>query len=171
MIGYSFGGVVCFHCGIELQKQLKPQSLSKLILLDSSPVMLKLSTDEAVKFHNIMEEENGYIEGLLSFLMQYTTIDYQQMKTILLNTPKQEREAKVSQIFNEITGISYALKTIEFAAESYFNKLYMMNKYCPTDMNKFIGDILLFKATEHIININDCNGNNLMSNDYGLSEV
>jgi fatty acid synthase len=166
IIGYSYGGVVGYEIGIQLQKRSK--CFRKLILLDSSPPQFKLDTEEVVRFHKLCDEESGYIEALISFLMDNVSVDYQKVKSLLQNTPKEERTAKVSQIFLESAGIQCDPQTVAFAAESHSNKLFMLNTYS-TDKIKFSGNILLLRANEHVVN--ELHTNHIIKHDYGLSEV
>ncbi len=100
--------------------------------------------------------------------MDKVSIDYQKVKSLLQNTPKEERTAKVSQIFLESAGIQCDPQTVAFAAESHSNKLFMLNTYS-TDKIKFSGNILLLRANEHVVN--ELHTNHIIKHDYGLSEV
>jgi fatty acid synthase len=163
LIGYSFGGVVAYEMCSQLERSSK--NVNSLILLDSSPIQYKIDTEEAVVKYNLYDEQSQRLEALVSFLMQYVSIDYQKVKALLQNTPINERTLKVSQIFLESQGIQSDSETIEFVAQTFSNKLLMLNSYA-TNGFKLCNDLLLIRAQEHIINNKD-----IIKHDYGLSEV
>ncbi len=163
LIGYSFGGVVAYEMCSQLQRTSK--LVNSVILLDSSPIQYKIDTEEAVVKYNLYDEQTQRLEALVSFLMQYVSIDYQKVKTLLQKTPINERTLKVSQIFLESQGIQSDSETIEFVAQTFSNKLLMLNSYT-TNGFKLCKDLLLIRAEEHIINNKE-----IIKPDYGLSEV
>ena len=55
LMGYSFGGLVCLEVAILMQQRLGPESIHKILLLDSSPEFMKNSV---VELERITREKN-----------------------------------------------------------------------------------------------------------------
>jgi hypothetical protein len=166
-IGYSFGGFFAFELCIKLQN--KWNRFPKLILLDSSPILLKFIYNQlSMLVPQHIGEETIFNSLLFSFLMDKVSIDFQNIESILQNTPKKDKIRKVSEIFVELSSLDYDIKQIEFAVESHVNKILMLIKHNINSI-KFNGNLLLIRATEQVVN--QSNDQQNLKHDYGLNEV
>jgi fatty acid synthase len=162
LIGYSFGSVLSFEMGLQLQ----PKSKVNLILLDGSPTQLMVSTEQFRERYQANDEKVQHVEALVTFIMQFVPINYQKVKTELLAINEQEARVKRSaEIFVESGGPKSDPKDIELAAEAFFRKVKMMNSYRIN--KKFDGNALLIRAEEFIVKNNDIQ----LPQDYGVSDV
>ena len=162
LIGYSFGSVLSFEMGLQLQ----PKSKVNLILLDGSPTQLMVSTEQFREKYQANDEKVQHVEALVTFLMQFVPINYQKVKSELLAiTESEARVQRAAEIFVESGGPKSDPADIALAAEAFFRKVKMMHLY--RFNHKFDGNVLLVRAEEFIIKNSDLQ----LPHDYGVSDV
>lgn len=162
LIGYSFGSVLSFEMGLQLQ----PKSKVNLILLDGSPTQLMVSTEQFREKYNANDLLVQHVEALVTFLMQFVPINYQKVKSELMAIEEQDNRVKrAAEIFVESGGPKSDPKDIALAAEAFFRKVKMMHNY--RFNKKLDGDVLLVRAEEFIVKNSDLQ----LPHDYGVADV
>jgi len=162
-VGYSFGGLLSFEMSLQLQPKSK---VNNLILLDGAPSQLMVITEQFREHYQANDHKIQHIHGLVNFLMQFVPIDYDKVKTELMQIADEEaRVQRAAEIFTAAGGPKMNPKDIEMAADSFFRKAKMMHVYRYN--KKFIGDVLLVRAAEHLIK----NSEAQLPPDYGMSEA
>ena len=162
LIGYSFGSVLSFEMGLQLQ----PKSKVNLVLLDGSPTQLMVSTEQFREKYQANDLNVQHVEALVTFLMQFVPINYQKVKGELLAIGEQDNRVKrAAEIFVESGGPKSDPKDIALAAEAFFRKVKMMHSY--RFNKKFDGDVLLVRAEEFIVKNSDIQ----LPHDYGVADV
>lgn len=162
LIGYSFGSVLSFEMGLQLQ----PKSKVNLILLDGSPTQLMVSTEQFREKYQANDEKVQHVEALVTFLMQFVPINYQKVKAELLAIAEQDlRVQRAAEIFVESGGPKSDPMDIALAAEAFFRKVKMMHAY--RFNNRFDGNVLLIRAQEFIVKNSDVQ----LPHDYGVNDV
>ena len=160
LIGYSFGSVLSFEMGLQLQ----PKSKVNLVLLDGSPTQLMGATEQFRIKYQANDLKVQHVEALTTFLLQFIPINYQKLRNELFAIEEQDnRVKKAAEIFVNNGGPKSDPKDIGLAVEAFFKKAKMMDSYRPKA--KFDGDVLLIRAKELVVK------DKKLPHDYGVGEV
>lgn len=169
LIGYSFGGIISVEMALQLQakKSTRLGLFQKLILLDSAPKQYKIFVTEANKTHveGGIFKGNDFIETTAIFLMNKFPVEYEKVREDLKQLDSIEKRILYAQdTFNQYTKLEVQTETIQNLIQTYYNKVLMIHNYDCED--KFNGDIMLIRASECLIKIEE-----IVKPDYWISDV
>ncbi|KAI0233783.1 Fatty acid synthase [Lamellibrachia satsuma] len=164
LIGYSFGACIAFEMALQLEKEAE-NSVKALTFLDGSHLfVVSLIAHYQAKFTQGKRwgEERESV-ALLAFITQFTVIDYTKMSSRLQAQPdwKARLHVAIDYLFatNQFTNRS----ELEMAAESFYKKLVIADKYKPDAI--LSRPVLLITASSRHAN------QDAIGIDYGLSKV
>lgn len=163
LVGYSFGSVLAFEMGVQLQTMVKGADV-KVAFLDASPTSLFVSTEQYRQVVQAIDEDQKFVESLVTFMIQLAPFNYTQMKQQLLALKTNDaRIALAADVLAQNGFTECKVEDLSAAADAFSTKMLMMHSYQPNI--KFNGDILLVRAEELIVKSEAHN------EDYGVTEV
>jgi len=163
LIGYSFGGLVALETCKSIQEQLGYNYIRNLIMLDSSPCIMKELSKKMMIRHNELNESYCHLEALWKIVNFIKPLeDSAELKNTLFEIEDPiKRCIKMTEYLQSKFNLTVDSEKLNNACESYISKLKMMYNYSSTKL--FQGDVILIHSSERF-------DNNLPS-DFGFSEV
>jgi len=158
-VGYSFGSVVAFEMALQ-------SKASNLVLLDGSPAQMTVTIEQFREKMFANDPKEQHTEALVTFIMQFASIDYRKVKAELLEVgDDEERNSRAAEIFALNGGPKCDPKEIAFAAQAFFQKIKMLHTYRQKSQVK--ANILLIRAEDLLVKSSESD----IPHDYGLSKA
>lgn len=156
LVGYSFGACIAFEMALQLEKA---NEKVHLVLLDGSHSYIASHTGSYRARKT--DQEASEADAFAYFIQQFnSTVDYQKTQKELQSLGSYKaRLAKTTEILKS-SGIPYPETELSQAAESFYYKLVLGDKYKPN--SNFQGHIELVRAKDNYVTLGD---------DYGLSAI
>ncbi|KAJ8891049.1 hypothetical protein PR048_010558 [Dryococelus australis] len=153
--GYSYGAMVAFEIGLQLEKKGEQVSI---VLLDGSPAYI---THHALAFKNVHEKGSAVKEAQIvaNIMNLYIDIDYDQTKDELEGLASwEERLAKCVDVLSRVS--PYSPQQLTEVAETLNVRMVVGDNYHPSE--KYQGEVILCKAKDNFT---------IPEEDYGLSKI
>jgi len=161
LIGLAYGGVIALEMANVIQKNSR--EVKNLVLLDSSPDLVKLTSNAMLIPNTVIDKNFAHVEvlmKLLNYMILVENVDELKSELIKMKSD-QERCLKLVQIIQAKSKQTVDALHLNQVSQRYLQKLSLIHEYTPKRC--FNGDVKLIRCLEE-------NKNNL-DNDYGLSKV
>ncbi|KAI5717132.1 hypothetical protein M8J77_000765 [Diaphorina citri] len=156
LVGYSFGACIAVEMALQLEKA---NEKVHLVLLDGSHSYIASHTGSYKARQTGQEASEA--DAFAFFIQQFNaSVDYSKTQKELQSLGSyQARLEKTAEIL-KASGVPYPTQDVAKAAESFYQKLVLGDKYRPS--SKLSGDIQLVRAQDNYVTLGD---------DYGLSAI
>lgn len=148
ILGYSFGSLIAYEMALELQCKFGLKAVTKLLLLDGSPVYTKLLHAPYLKFMEIADADQSHLEALLGYVSFHLHgHDLTELRSQLTGlTLKEERIKVTADYLSRVMKREIPAVDLASASERFFHKMRLINSY-DQPSKKFVGEIRLLRPT------------------------
>uniref|UniRef100_A0A8D8PNC5 Fatty acid synthase n=1 Tax=Cacopsylla melanoneura TaxID=428564 RepID=A0A8D8PNC5_9HEMI len=155
LVGYSFGACIAVEMALQLEKK---GDKVNLVLLDGSHSYIASHTGS---YKARQTNEAGEADAFAFFIQQFnSSVDYAKTQKELQSLGSYKARLEKTTELLKAAGLPYSTTDIAQAAESFYQKLVLGDKYKPS--SKLTGEIQLVRAKDNYVTLGD---------DYGLSSI
>ena len=170
LMGYSFGGLVCLEVAKQMQEAFGPETVSKILILDSSPEFMQRSVVEiekiTMKRNQAFDAQSAIEDVLADLITSFLPAEYSDLTDRLKKLSQVDKMAMYLKLLKDQADIESSEEELKSAAKRYMDKIKLIRNYFPSE-SRFKGDVRLIRSSLGF----DSKIQVSVSEDYGLNKV